>query len=252
MLSFGFSQDLPVDAVVITKENTSRNRNVNVPGNVYMAEGDTELMAYASIVVDTAEGIYVIEPVLHEYRSEAVIGAIRDKFPGKPLLGVIVTHHHMDHIGGLRTYAAETGRVYVGANGEDFIGKALSTRNTVFPDSLDRTGREVEVIGVSEDLTVGAGENAFQLIPYATSHTDDLLLIYFPATRALAIGDIFNGEMADGLTFYNPGTMEILADRAKALKEFIAERELDVEHLLTVHGGAVVAGEIDAYLQAGM
>ena len=89
MLGVGFSQDLPVDTVVITKENTSRNRDITVGGNIYMAESDTELMAYASIIVDTAEGIYVIEPVLHNYRSEAVIEAIKEKFPGKPLLGIL-------------------------------------------------------------------------------------------------------------------------------------------------------------------
>ena len=79
MLALGFSQDLPVDDVVITKKNTSRNRDVNVGGNIHMLEGNTELMAYASIVVDTPEGIYVIEPVLHHYRSEVAIEAIKEK-----------------------------------------------------------------------------------------------------------------------------------------------------------------------------
>lgn len=252
MLAFGFSQDLPTDAVVITKENTSRNRQVNVPGNLYMLEGDTDLLAYASVVLDTAEGIYVIEPPLHEYRSEVAIEAIKEQFPGKPLLGIVVTHHHMDHIGGLRTYAAETGRVYAAAGGEDFVERALDARNNVFQDALDRTNAEVELIAVSENMTVGEGDDAFQLIPYPTTHSDDVLLIYFPATKALAIGDIFNGEMVDGLAFYNEGTKEILARRAGRLKEFIAEQGLDVEHLLTVHGGAVVANEIEGFLQTGM
>ena len=252
MLAFGFSQDLPTDAVVITKENTSRNRTVNVPGNVWMLEGDTELLAYASVVVDTAEGIYVIEPVLNEYRSEVAIEAIKEQFPGKPLLGVVLTHHHMDHIGGVRTYASETGRVYAAAGGEEFISSILNDRNNVFQDALDRSNSEVELIAVSDSLTVGEGDDAFELIPYPTTHSDDVLLIYFPANRALAIGDIFNGEMIDGLAFYNDGTKGILSRRAGRLKEFIAERGLEVEHLLTVHGGAVVSNEIDGFLQTGM
>ncbi len=252
MLAFGFSQDLPVDAVVITKENTSRNRQVNVPGNVYMLEGDTELVAYASVVVDTADGIYVIEPVLHEYRSEVAIDAIKERFPGKPLLGVVVTHQHMDHIGGLRAYAAETGRVYAGAGGQEFIQSALDARNNTFQDALDRSNADVELVAVSENMTIGTGDDAFELIPYPTTHSDDVLLIYFPAIKALALGDIFNGEMIDGLAFYNDGTKEILARRAGRLREFIAEKGLEVETLLTVHGGAVVANEIDGFLQAGI
>jgi hypothetical protein len=76
------------------------------------------------------------------------------------------------------------------------------------------------------------------------------LLIYFPAIKALGVGDVFNGEMLDGMNHYNAGTREILTRRAARLKEFLAEQEIEVEFLLTVHGGAVVANEIDGFLQA--
>lgn len=249
MLALGFSQDLPVDDVVITKKNTSRNREVNVGGNIHMVEGNTELMAYASIVVDTPDGIYVIEPVLHPYRSDVAIEAIKEKFPGKPLLGIIATHHHMDHLGGLRTYAAETGKVFIGEQGADFVKKALSSKNSTFPDALDRYEGEVEVVSVADSMKLGDGEEGFELLLYPTPHTDDLLVAYFPAIKALTIGDVFNGEMSDGLRFYNPETKKILVERAQRLKDFIANRGLDVETLLTIHGGAVSATEIDAYLR---
>jgi glyoxylase-like metal-dependent hydrolase (beta-lactamase superfamily II) len=248
MISVGFSQDLPVDAVVITKENTSRNRDINVGGNVYMVEGDTELMAYASVVVDMVDGIYVIEPVLHSYRSEVAIEAIKEKFPGKPLLGIVATHHHMDHLGGLRAFAAETGKVFIGAGGADFVNKSLATKNTIFPDALDRHEGEVEVVAVAENMTLGEGDEAFELLNYSTPHTEDMLLIYFPAIKALVVGDILNGEMVDALRFYNPNIKEILGRRAKALNDFIISNDLDVETLLTIHGGAVSANEIKAYL----
>ncbi len=252
MLSLGFSQDLPTDAVVITKKNTSRNRDVNVGGNVHIIEGDTELLAYASVIIEMEEGIYVIEPVLHHYRSEVAINAIKEKFPGKPLLGIIATHHHMDHLGGLRTYAAETGKVFIGADGTDFVKKALGSKSSTFPDALDSYQGEVEVIGVNDSLKIGEGKEAFELLSYPTPHTDDLLVIYFPAIKALAIGDVFNGEMSDGLRFYNATTKKILTDRAQRLKDFIANRGLEVETLLTIHGGAVSATEIDAYLRTGI
>jgi glyoxylase-like metal-dependent hydrolase (beta-lactamase superfamily II) len=213
-----------------------------------MVEGDTELMAYASVIVDTADGIYVIEPVLHNYRSEVVIEAIKEKFPGKPLLGIIATHHHMDHLGGLRGFAAESGKVYIGEDGADFVNKALSAKSTMFPDALDRHEGEVEVVTVADALSLGEGEDAFELLSYSTPHTDDMLLIYFPAIKALAVGDILNGEMVDGLRFYSPEVKAILGRRAQALNDFIESRGLDVETLLTIHGGAVSANEIRAYL----
>jgi hypothetical protein len=77
-------------------------------------------------------------------------------------------------------------------------------------------------------------------------------MVYFPAIKALAVGDILNGEMVDGLRFYNPETKKIMGDRAKNITEFISNHGLDVETLLTIHGGAVSANEIGAYIQSGM
>ena len=108
------------------------------------------------------------------------------------------------------------------------------------------------MISVADSMKLGEGGDAFELLTYPTPHTDDLLMAYFPAIKALAIGDIFNGEMSDGLHFYNPETKKILVERAQRLKGFIAERGIDVETLLTVHGGAVSVNEINAYLQPGM
>ena len=107
---------------------------------------------------------------------------------------------------------------------------------------------KIEVVTVGDSLSLGEGEEAFELLSYSTPHTDDMLLIYFPAIKALAVGDILNGEMVDGLRFYNPEIKEILGRRAKALNDFIMSRGLEVETLLTIHGGAVSANEIGAYL----
>lgn len=247
MMDLGFSQDLPVDQVVITKENTTRNRDISVDGNVYMVEGNTELMAYASIAVEMSDGIYVIEPVLHQYRSRIAIDAIKERFPGKPLLGIIATHHHMDHFGGIRTYAAETGKVFVGEAALDFTRDVLGRRNSVFRDELDVSDADVEIIAVSDRLRIGEGDEAFELIHYPTKHADDMLLVYFPAINALAVADVFNGEMADGLRYFTQGTIRIMAERAAALRAFIESNNLEVDTLLAIHGGAVSVAELAAY-----
>ena len=247
MMDLGFSQDLPVDDVVITKENMTRNRDISVGGNVYMVEGNTELMAYASIAVEMSDGIYVIEPVLHQHRSRIAIDAIRERFPGKPLLGIVATHHHMDHFGGIRTYAAETGRVFVGEAALDFTRDVLGRRNSVFTDELDASDADVEIIAVADRLGIGEGDEAFELIHYPTNHSEDMLLVYFPAINALAVADVFNGEMADGLRYFTQGTIRIMAERAAALQEFIASNDLEVDTLLAIHGGAVSVAELAAY-----
>ena len=77
-----------------------------------------------------ADGVYVIHNVagsesehdggrvqgLHRLRSKRparsdgadnVIKRIKETIPGKPIRYVAVTHHHGDHIGGLRSFIAE-------------------------------------------------------------------------------------------------------------------------------------------------
>ena len=123
----------------------------------------------------------------------------------------------------------------------------MNRKNDVFRDELDARDTDVEFVVVSERLRIGEGEDAFEIIPYPTKHSDDMLVVYFPAIKSLAVADIFNGEMADGLRYFTPGTIKIMAARAAALQEFIKTNELDVESLLAVHGGAVSARELLAY-----
>ena len=50
-----------------------------------------------------------------ELQSRWVIDAAKAKYPGKPISYLVLTHHHMDHTGGMRTYVAEGATVIVPA-----------------------------------------------------------------------------------------------------------------------------------------
>ena len=49
----------------------------------------------------------VIEGPQDEARSIAVLAEIHTLVPGKPIKYAVNTHHHFDHLGGVRAYAAE-------------------------------------------------------------------------------------------------------------------------------------------------
>ena len=48
-----------------------------------------------------------------ELQSRWVIDAAKAKYPGKPIKYLVLTHHHMDHTGGMRTYVAEGATIIV-------------------------------------------------------------------------------------------------------------------------------------------
>ena len=63
--------------------------------------------SHHSLVVEFNDYIAIIEAPLSEERSMAVIAEAKKLVPNKPIKYLLMTHHHFDHTGGLRTYAAE-------------------------------------------------------------------------------------------------------------------------------------------------
>ena len=49
----------------------------------------------------------IFDAPVDEGQSRWVIDAAKAKYPGKPVKQLVMTHHHMDHSGGTRTFAAE-------------------------------------------------------------------------------------------------------------------------------------------------
>ena len=58
-------------------------------------------------------------------QSQWVIDAAKKKYPGKPIKTLILTHHHMDHTGGMRAFAAEGATVIVPAPDKSYFEEVI-------------------------------------------------------------------------------------------------------------------------------
>ena len=67
--------------------------------------------------------------------SNWIINAARRKYPGKPFSYVVLTHHHLDHTGGIRAYAAQAAAIGVGKGDGDYFRKVVTA-----PQTLNRYG----------------------------------------------------------------------------------------------------------------
>ncbi len=233
MFAFGFSQDFPIEETHIS----------NVGDNVYLITGGAEL-AYAVLAVEFDDGIFLVEPALNQRRSNAVLKAVKNEFPGKAILGVASTHHHMDHFGGVRTFAQESGHVYIGESSVDFVEQVLNSTHKLLSDNLQNNPREITVHEINQISELGSGPMAFTALPLTTPHSKDMLVFYFPSIKALYVGDVFNAGLFYGYDFYPPAMQKTLKDRAQLLLNFIHKSTLDVETLLTVHGGQTRFSEL--------
>jgi len=62
---------------------------------------------HASVAVEFRDFITVIEAPLNEDRSLAVIAEVKKLIPNKPIRYLVSTHHHWDHLGGVRAYVQQ-------------------------------------------------------------------------------------------------------------------------------------------------
>ena len=68
-----------------------------------------------NLIVALKDSLVVFDAPISEGQSRWVIDAAKAKYPGKPIKYLVLTHHHMDHTGGTRTYVAEGATVVVPA-----------------------------------------------------------------------------------------------------------------------------------------
>ena len=105
-----------------------------------------------TFVVEQENSVVVMEPGMNDLKGEEIIAWIGDRYPGKPISHLIVSHSHNDHAAGMRPYlAAGATLVAHEAAVETYRKHATRPRSTVLQDALDRNPREAEIVGVPAD-----------------------------------------------------------------------------------------------------
>ncbi len=116
-----------------------------------------------------------------------------NKVAGRPLIALINTHWHFDHVGGNEALARSGVRIYAHEN----CLKRVST--TQHNDFLNRDMPPLPpaarpVITFSGEAQMHLNEEDLRLVPVAPAHTDGDIFIHFEKSNVIHMGDIhFNG-----------------------------------------------------------
>ena len=185
-----------------------------------------------SVAIEQADHIVVIDGPLHEARSLAVIAAVKETIPNKPIKYLINTHAHFDHSGGLRTYVDEGATIVTMPINQAFYERVWRTPHTISPDRLERSKKAATFDPVTNDkLVLSDGKRNIEVYhQLGTDHNDGILMIYLPTEKILVEVDAWNTESvaAPRSRTVNP-YMVNLYDNIQRLK-------LDVVEIVPLHG----------------
>jgi glyoxylase-like metal-dependent hydrolase (beta-lactamase superfamily II) len=169
--------------------------------------------SHNSVAVEFRDHVAVIEAPLNEERSLAVMGEVNRLIPNKPIRFVVNTHHHWDHLGGLRTYVHEGATVVTHEGNRPYYQEVLRARPWVLePDRYSLNPPEEWSEGyvfetVREKYILSDDTRSIELHNIqGLAHAVGMLIAYIPREKIVVQADLFNPQAAaanaSSRTFY--------------------------------------------------
>jgi len=182
--------------VYLDSENASYDTRVSqglrlseiAPGVSHAAGG-----THNSLVVEMKDSVVVFDAPVSDRQSNMVLSAVRAKYLRKPIKYLVLTHHHMDHAGGVRAYAAEGATIGVGKGAGAHFRRVLAAPYTRNPDLTAKDLSGTPVVEVADKWALNDGTHEVQAYLLApNSHTESMLFGYVPSARVGFVTDLWN------------------------------------------------------------
>jgi glyoxylase-like metal-dependent hydrolase (beta-lactamase superfamily II) len=153
------------------------------------------------VLVEFRDYVAVIEAPLNEERSLAVIAEVNRLVPKKPIRYVVNTHHHWDHLGGIRTYVHEGATVITHEGNKPYYQEVLRARPWVLqPDRFSLHPPEEWSEGyifetVREKYILGDETRLVELHNIqGLAHAAGMMIAYFPKEKIVVQADLYNSQ----------------------------------------------------------
>ena len=178
-----------------------------VSPHVYFVQGaagvatDNEGFVSNAGVVITDAGVVVFDSLGTPSLANTLLGKIRE-ITDKPIVKVVVSHYHADHIYGLQVFEEQGAKVWAPVGAEKYLGSPNAAnrleerRVSLYPWVNDSTRLVAPDHYVQTQETFSLGGVDFTVSPVGAAHSDGDLTLYVEPDAVLFSGDIiFEGRV---------------------------------------------------------
>ena len=161
---------------------------VELAPNVQHVEGGTA----NNLIIAMKDHLIIFDAPYGELQSRWVIDAAKMKYPGKPIRYLVLTHHHMDHTGGMRAYVAEGATVIVPDQVKSYFEQVAKTPHTLAPDALARDMKSANIIGVTDQMALKDDTVEINLHNIPNPHSDGMIIGHVVKENVVWVTDIWS------------------------------------------------------------
>jgi glyoxylase-like metal-dependent hydrolase (beta-lactamase superfamily II) len=158
------------------------------------------------LIVNMKDGLVVVDAPVDNGESAEVIKLAKAKYPGKPIKTLVLTHHHMDHTGGVREFAAEGATVIVPTPDKAYFEEAIKRPHTIEPDAQQKAQKPANVQEVKDTLSLKDDTVEINLYNIPNPHVEGFLLVHVAKENVLFVTDLISPR---GQITRNPGTAAV-------------------------------------------
>ena len=166
----------------------------------------------------------------------------------KPIVRIINTHTHGDHVSGNVEFPATVEVVTQENTAKNMQEMKSPTGITPAPGTpanifKDNNGKGLPKKTFKDKMSIGKGADQVDLYYFGRGHTNGDAWVVFPALRVMHAGDIFSGKNIPLLDAVNGGSGVLIGDTlAKAAKDV-----KNVDSIITGHSTVMTVADLQEY-----
>ena len=148
--------------------------------------------SHNALLVEMRDHLIVFDAPVSDGQSNWTIRAAQAKYGAKPIRYIVLTHHHMDHAGGLRAYLAQGATLVVGRGAAAHYRRILAAPATRNPDLGAYDFSRANIVEVADRYVMSDGQREVSAHLTENPHAESMLIGYVADARIGFVTDIWS------------------------------------------------------------